>query len=508
MKKASFAAIQAALVVALLLCVCGSQAQVQSGAVGTTTPPADMSGTPSGMGGVWRIPVSELENALAQLNAESSSPEAATATTDDLEEALSSISGTSANPDGPIASTLSSEFPAFDSESAETVSDDGDGNSSTDDDDEFLAFPEEDEIETAPTEPVTASSSTGTGTGTGTGAVSTTVTDPVTTGINWNQAYTMDFTSVMAEESNVLQAFGPGLVPLPENDMRMKDLRANFNFQTNLTYPLRVTTGYLMNGTKAGTINIGLKDLVTKLKEMPGSSNEFQALVRDNNLPILISVDELVNVPIDEFPEYMSYQVVCTDWQNTYLNLLDPVKQECLNKPTEIKVNLIPEFAFLQRLICMEVPPAVAWAEQCQGWSSGFLSTGSDCVWESPRNVTIADTETDLAKIVDSRLEVSMLNAPLTDTAHQHEIPIQMTVQLEMVEEFLNIVSNQGFPTGGISPNFPGVNQFFNQGRKLLQGPQDMVGVIMDRRIETSLIPQKPVQQLTRAEGQALVSIC
>jgi hypothetical protein len=505
--------------VAVLL-VSGSQAQAQqSGPLGVapvttaTTPPAD---TSTGTGGVWRIPVSELENALSQLNAETATAATpASPTTADLQEALASISEddsssatstTTANPDGPIASTLG-QFPAFDSSSSdpELVSDDDDGNSYTDDDDEIVpgsAATQQEEEQPAAS---------------GGGAVSTTTAAPaVSTGIKWNQPYTMDFTSVMREETSVLQAFGPGLVPMPEDNMKMKDLRANFDYKTNVTYPLRVTTGFLMNGTRAGTINIGLKDLVTQLKNMGGSSNEFQALVRDSNLPILVSVEELVMVPLEEFPEYMSYQVVCTDWQTTYLNLLDPVKQECLNKPTEIKINLIPEFAFLQRLICMDVPPVVAWAEQCQGWSEGFVSTGSDCVWDSPRNVTIADTETDLAKIVDSRLEISMLSPPMSDQEQQHEIPIQMTVELEMVEEFLNIVSNQRFPSGQISPNFPGVNnnlQFpFNGGRKLMQvaapGPADMVGVIMDRRVETTLIPHKPVEQLTLAEGQALVSIC
>ena len=133
-------------------------------------------------------------------------------------------------------------------------------------------------------------------------------------------------------------------------------------------------------------------------------------------------------------------------------------------------------------------------------------------MWDSPRNVTIADTETDLAKIVDSRLEVSMLAAPLSAPDQQHEIPTQMTVRLEMVEEFLNVVSDNGFP----SVNFPGVSgnlQFpFNGGRRLAQvaapGPADMVGVVMDRRVETTLVPHKPVEQLTLAEGQALVSIC
>merc|ERR1711937_1078608 len=66
------------------------------------------------------------------------------------------------------------------------------------------------------------------------------------------------------------------------------------------------------------------------------------------------------------------------------------------------------------------------------------LSTGRNCVWNSPRNVTLMDTEEDLAKIVDSRLTVTMLANPQADETKQHEVPITMNVKMDLIEEFLH----------------------------------------------------------------------
>jgi len=360
------------------------------------------------------------------------------------------------------------------------------------------------------------------------GAVSTTIdpvtppsTTGVTTGIRWDKAFTFPMTSLNMEATEVLQGFGPGLVPLDANSADLKNLKAEFNYATNLTYPMSVTVGTLKNGTRAGVLGIGLKDLVTKLRAQ-GGATEFQGMVRESNLPIMVSLDELNRVPLDQFPEVLSYQIVCQG-EDTFLNLLDPVKQECINKPVGVKTNLIPEFDFFKRLICLERAPTTAWTMQCKEWSMAPLSTGRNCVWNSPRNVTLMDTEEDLAKIVDSRLTVTMLANPQADETKQHEVPITMNVKMDLIEEFLHKKSkNERF--GAVSPNFPFVNTF-NSGRKLMQQPQpalgaisgggnmmpsapmEMVGVVMNKIVDTALIPHIP-KQITQAEAEQAISIC
>ena len=82
-------------------------------------------------------------------------------------------------------------------------------------------------------------------------------------GLQWDRAYTMSFTSSVKETSRVLQAFGPGVVPIKQSDPAMDPLRAKFDHTTHVAYPVTVATGFLKNGTRAGTLNIGIKDLLS-----------------------------------------------------------------------------------------------------------------------------------------------------------------------------------------------------------------------------------------------------
>ena len=93
-----------------------------------------------------------------------------------------------------------------------------------------------------------------------------------------------------------MQGFGPGLVPLRNNDPRMMVLRKRFNTEVGIAYPVLITAGNLKNGTRAGTLNIGIRDLVRKMRKMP--MNALGQLIHTGALPFIICISDCPFTPL------------------------------------------------------------------------------------------------------------------------------------------------------------------------------------------------------------------
>jgi len=406
----------------------------------------------------------------------------------------------------------------------------------------------------------------------------------------WDKSYIMGFTSTVRESTKALQAFGPGLVPIKSGDPRMSVIRRRFDKKTAIAYPILLTAGNLKNGTRAGTINIGVRDLMQKLQKMP--RNEAGELMHGGALPIAdLDLDGLRRTDTRGVPEFVSYQIVCGPTEETtYLNAWDPVANECKSKNFEIRPQLLPEYTFFARLICTKVSPAEAWGMQCASFTEGPIAQGENCMWKPPNNFTVGDPDKDLARIVASEVDVSMVVNP---TGPRSQLPVMMTAAIGMIEELLHTRQSGEMGLGKINP-FPFKPQTVNilrpelgaisgtpgmpgmpgmagapgtsgvmapplvpssgtssLGRKLLQQlggspspvmattmqpsyssaspsasgapalgsvsspgqqqqqqqPGEKVGVVLERELETGLVPHVP-EQLSNAEGLEAISMC
>jgi len=166
----------------------------------------------------------------------------------------------------------------------------------------------------------------------------------------WEQSYAMGFTSTIRDTSKILQGFGPGLVPLRNNDPRMMVLKKRFNTEVGIAYPVLITAGNLKNGTRAGTLNIGIRDLVRKMSKMP--MNALGQLIHTGALPLDVDMDVIMQHELSSLPEMVSYQIVCGDEEQANVLEFDPEGETCVPKASKIRPQLLPEFTFFTRLIC------------------------------------------------------------------------------------------------------------------------------------------------------------
>ncbi len=412
----------------------------------------------------------------------------------------------------------------------------------------------------------------------------------------WGGAWEFPLTSTLREASRVLSAFGPGLRALQPGDPNLQQTRAAFDIKSNVTYPILLTAGHLKNGSRAGLIQIGVKDLAAKLQALPKSQANTLLFSGAVPFPMGATPDQVLGAPLAALPESVAFQLVChEDPAQMWLNhIVDAQAGRCENRAVELRPQLLPEFVFLVRMICGEMKggavkgdaqsPAQAWAEQCEEWHGAPLVTGRNCMWQPPKNITFGDPEANLARIVEDKLEVSMLLNPTAVSAAATDVnalktstPIMMQARQEMVEEFLHTVGAPAAVAGGLPaplavPMFPGApwnnpeatQERLNSvaaggpapaGRKLLQvagmpmvgqtqpgaisvsaeplprpaltatdagllnealagvaAPpaadfSDKIGVVLERMLETGLIPHAP-RQLTRAQGMELISTC
>jgi len=360
----------------------------------------------------------------------------------------------------------------------------------------------------------------------------------------WNGAYSMGFTATIKEGSKLLQGFGPGLVPLTDDG----DLRRKFFSRSNITYPILVSVGSLKNGSRAGTVSVGVKDLMTKIESMP--KDAAGALLSSGALPI-----NPMETPAEDMPDTVSFQLVCGP-QSYWMNVMKG-EESCVPKTGSIQKQLLPEFTFFAAMICGGMSPAEAWGRQCRSWSNGPLATGQNCMWTPAKNVTIGDAEKGMAKVVQAETHLSMLLHPMsTSNAIQSAVPLMMSAKMDMVEEFLyspsdsdksfdlvsggrRLLQQLGAISGGSDEDEDdeddederadtkesdtaglkvALGAISSSGGSSASQPQeasqeasastsDTMGIILERMLETALIPHEPIQ-LTRSQGQQYVDIC
>ena len=85
-------------------------------------------------------------------------------------------------------------------------------------------------------------------------------------------------------------------------------------------------------------------------------------------------MDEMMKMSSNDLPDWVSYQIVCgATMEDTIVNEYDFKTETCSSKNFQIRPQLLPEYTFFVRMVCEEMSPKDAWAQQCATFDVSLL---------------------------------------------------------------------------------------------------------------------------------------